>query len=216
FSFIEEQPFGRILLLATGLGLACYTLWRWIQAFKDTEHKGSGKKGASKRFGYFFSGLIYAGLAYYAIKRFFTSTGSGGDEKQGWTQRLLDQPYGQWLVGIVAAIMIGIGLYQIYRAVSGKYRKYVQEALHKDTAGWVSTLGVAGYTARGVVWLIIGWLFTRAALHANPKEAGGSEEAFSWLEQSYGSVLLGVIAAGLICYGVFMFLRAAYQPIHYR
>ncbi len=213
FSFIEDQPFGKWLLLIVALGLVCYTAWRWIQAFKDTEHKGSDKKGFSKRFTYFFSGLVYASLAVYAIKIVLgSSSGSGGDKQEDWTATLLQQPFGQWLVGIVAAIMIGIGFYQIYRAVSGKYKKYVREALHHDTAGWVSKVGIAGYAARGVVWLILGWMFIKAAFNANAKEAGGSDEALGWLQQSsYGSILLAIVAIGLICYGVFMFLRARYQ-----
>ncbi len=213
FGFIEDQPFGKWLLLVVAIGLVCYTIWRWIQAFKDTEHKGSDKKGFSKRFTYFFSGLVYASLAVYAMKIVLgNSSNSGGDKQQDWAAKLLDQPFGQWLVGIVAVIMIGTGLYQLYRAFSGKYKKYVKEALHHDTAGWVSKVGVAGYTARGIVWLILGWMFIKAAFHANAKEAGGSDEALGWLQQSsYGTILLAAVAIGLICYGVFMFLRAKYQ-----
>lgn len=214
FSFIEDQPFGKWLMLAVGLGLICYTAWRWIQAFKDTEHKGSDKGGFGKRFGYFFSGLVYAGLGVYAINRFLGAGKSGGGN-EGWLSKLLQQPFGQWLVGIVAAITIGVGLYQIYRAFSGKYKKYVSRGLHHGAAGWISKVGVVGYTARGIVWLILGWLFIKAALQANSKEANGSEAAFSWLQEgSYGSTLLAAIALGLICYGVFMFLRAKYQEIH--
>ncbi len=215
FSFIEDQPFGKWLLVVVALGLACYTLWRWVQAFKDTEHKGDDKKGMAKRFSYFFSGLVYAGLAVYCIRFLLGTASKNSNEEQGWVAELLGKPYGQWLVGIVAAIMIGIGIYQLFRAVSGKYKKYVRGALHRDAAPWVTKVGIAGYIARGIVWLIIGWLFIKAALHADAKEAGGSDAAFQWLQEaSYGSLLLGIIGIGLICYGVFMFLRARYQPIH--
>ena len=74
--------------------------------------------------------------------------------------------------------------------------------------------GKFGYMARGVVWLLIGYLFLKAAKNANPEEAGGTGSAFQFLEEaSYGSFLLGAVALGLLCYGVFMFMRARYQPI---
>jgi hypothetical protein len=214
FDFIEHQPLGKWLLLAVAVGLICYIIWRWIQAFKDTENKGTGKTGLSKRFSYFFSGFIYAGVAVYAIKTFLGTNNSSEDSRQNLAEKLLDQPWGQWLAGIAALIMVGVGIFQLYRAVSGKYKKYVREALHKDTAPWIITAGIAGYSARGIVWMIIGWMFIKAALHANSKEAGGSDKAFDWLQHSsFGEILLAVVAAGLICYGVFMFLRARYQNI---
>ena len=74
--------------------------------------------------------------------------------------------------------------------------------------------GKFGYVARGIVWIIIGYLFMQAALHSNPQEAGGTGSAFQFLEEaSYGPFLLGAVAIGLFCYGVFMFMRAKYQPI---
>jgi hypothetical protein len=214
FAFIRHQPFGKWLVLSLAIGLTCYTIWRWIQAFKDTEHKGKDKKGIAKRFTYFNSGLMYAGVAVYSYKVFLgTFTESDKSKKEVGT--LLQFPFGEWLVIIIALIFIASGCYQVYRAFSGKYKKYVRSALHKDTAPWITTVGVAGYIARGIVWLIIGWLFIKAAIHSNAKEAGNSDDAFKWLyDSSYGPILLALVAAGLICYGVFMFLRAKYQVIH--
>jgi hypothetical protein len=217
FRQVAEAPMGKFLLIILVLGLACYTLWRWLQAFKDTDHKGKDGPGLAKRLSYLSSGFIYASVTVYAAKVLIGNSGSNGDARQNLVSTLLDQPYGRWLVGIVAAIMIGTGLYQIYRAISGKYKKYVRDALAKDVAPWIITAGVAGYIARGVVWLIIGWLFIKAAMHANPREVGGTDRVFSWLRDSaYGSWLLGAVAAGLVCYGLFMFLRARYQHINTR
>jgi hypothetical protein len=213
FSFIEDKPFGKWMVLVVAIGLASFSLWRFIQTFKDTEHKGSDKKGLAKRLAYLVSALAYAALSIYAFNA-FAGNGGKGDGKEGWIAELLSKPFGQWIVGIIAAIMIGTGIYQIYRAASGNYKKYVREALHNDKMNWISTVGVAGYAARGIVWLIVGWLFIKAALHSNPKEAGSNEDAFKWLQDSsYGTILLAIISAGLICYGIFMLLRARYQSI---
>ncbi|WP_250419064.1 MULTISPECIES: DUF1206 domain-containing protein [Pontibacter] len=83
FQFVLEQSFGRILLAIIALGLLCYTIWRFIQAFRDTEHKGDSAKGIGKRIRYAFSGLIYGALAFYAAQLVLgNGGGSGGDSRQ--------------------------------------------------------------------------------------------------------------------------------------
>ena len=111
---IAEQPFGQVLLILTAIGLLGYAVWRLIQAIKDPEGKGSDGEGIAKRVGYAISGAIYAFLAFYAASIVFGwSTGSSGGSdggKEAWTAQLLAQPFGQWLVGLVGAIVIGVGV----------------------------------------------------------------------------------------------------------
>ncbi|GHA58406.1 DUF1206 domain-containing protein [Pontibacter akesuensis] len=214
---IQDLPAGNVLLGIVALGLLSYAIWRFIQAFKDTEAKGSGAEGIGKRLRYLFSGLIYGAFAYLAAKIVLGSGGSGGgDSRETLVSKLLQQPFGQWLVGIVAVATIAAGLYQIYYGYSEKYKKKIQSGgLKHDIEQKMIRAGKVGYIARGVVWIVIGYLFIRAALQSNPQEAGGNTAAFQFLENStYGSFILGAVALGLICYGVFMFMRAKYQPIH--
>lgn len=216
--WIQEQPFGKILLALTALGLLCYTVWRFIEAFMDTEDKGNDPKGMAQRIPFFFSGLVYGISTYYAAKLLFGSGGGegGGDTRQTVAQKLLEQPFGQWLVGIVALGTVGVGIYQIYFSLSGKYRKKVQKSskLDKKVRETLIKTGKVGYIARGIVWLIIGYLFLQAAIQSDSSEAGGSESAFSFLENQYGSIILGATSLGLVCYGIYMFVRARYQPIN--
>ncbi|MGV3587941.1 MAG: DUF1206 domain-containing protein [Adhaeribacter sp.] len=217
FQFILEQPFGKILLGIVALGLICYTIWRFIQAFSDSERKGTDAKGIGKRLAYAFSGLIYGSLAFYAAQLVLgnNSGNGGGDSRQTLAGKLLEQPFGQWLVGIVAVGTMAMGLYQIYKAITGKYLKNVQTAqIKSDIKNMLMKAGKVGYIARGIVWGIIGFLFLKAAMNSNAQEAGGTTSAFQFLEQSYGSILLGAIALGLVCYGVFMFVRARYEAIN--
>jgi hypothetical protein len=62
------------------------------------------------------------------------------------------------------------------------------------------------------VWLVIAFLFLRAALYARASEAGNTGKAFQFIETTpYGSPLLGALGVGLIAYGVFNFVRARYE-----
>ncbi|GHB85026.1 DUF1206 domain-containing protein [Persicitalea jodogahamensis] len=218
-NWIEEQPFGQVLLGFVAVGLLCYSVWRLVEAFLDTEDKGNDAKGLAVRSRYVFSGLVYGASTYYAAKLLFGSTSGdgGGDTRETVAQKLLEQPFGQWLVGIVAVGVMAVGVYQIYYSVSDKHRKKIQESkLDNRVKETLLASGKVGYIARGIVWLLIGYLFLQAALQSDSSEAGGSDSAFSFLEQQWGSWVLAVVALGLLCYGIFMFVRARYQPVNTR
>jgi len=213
---IQELPAGDVLLALTAVGLLCYALWRFIQAIKDTENKGSDAKGVARRIRYAFSGLVYGGFAFLAARMVLgDSSGGNSDSRQTLAAELLEKPFGQWLVGIVAVGTIVAGLYQIYYGYSEKYKKEVQSGgMKHEVEHQLIRAGKLGYMARGLVWLVIGYLFLRAALKSSASEAGGNSKAFALLENAlYGSFILGAVALGLILYGVFMFMRAKYQPI---
>jgi hypothetical protein len=65
-----------------------------------------------------------------------------------------------------------------------------------------------------VVFGVIGMGLILAAWHTRPREAMGVGGALGWLAgQTYGPWLLAVVAAGLIAYGFYEFVRARYRVI---
>ncbi|MEZ4615988.1 MAG: DUF1206 domain-containing protein [Caldilineaceae bacterium] len=214
---LANQPFGQVLLGLVALGLFGYALWRLVQAWVDPENEGSDAKGIVKRIGYAISGIIYGAFSVEAI-RLASGSGSGGSDSgqaQDWTARLMAQPYGIWLVGIVGVIVIGVGLYQFYRAYSAKFRTKLKlhEMNHKEEL-WATRVGRLGFAARGVVYGVIGTFLIVAAVRANPSEAVGIGEALQKLsQQPYGPWLLGIVALGLLAYGFFAVVLARYRRI---
>jgi Domain of Unknown Function (DUF1206) len=74
--------------------------------------------------------------------------------------------------------------------------------------GWC--VGTVGHVARAVVFGLIGVFVIKAALEYNPKEAIGLDGALQKLASApYGPYLLGLTAAGLIAYGVYLPRRRA-------
>ena len=79
---------------------------------------------------------------------------------------------------------------------------------------WATRAGFVGYLARAVVLLVAGWFIVKAAVEYDSDEAVGLDGALQRLaHESYGPLLLGVVAAGLIVYGLFYFVRAAYREV---
>lgn len=211
-SFLNHSTLGKWLLPLLAAGLLCYSVWRLIQAFRsmNREHK-SWKKGLR----YFFSGLIYLLLSFTAFKIVFTNTEKRGDNQQEFASEILSKPFGQWLLGIAALFIAGVGIYQVYYALSEKYKEHVQRlSLRSKASSLMLTAGKTGYIARGVVWLIIAYLMLRAAFYAQALEAGNTGKAFTFIENSpMGSYLLGALGVGLIAYGFFSFVRARYERL---
>ncbi len=68
--------------------------------------------------------------------------------------------------------------------------------------------------ARGVVFGIVGGFLLLAALRTSPGEARGVGGALKALQQQpFGPWLLGVVALGLIAYGIFELVKARYRRI---
>ena len=208
---IREWPAGPWLLSVMAAGLLCYTAWRLVQASR----RGSSdkKKDWAKRLRYAFSGLVYLSLAVSAVRMIFFDPERKNDQNQYWASEIMSKPFGQILLGIGALVMAGIGIYQAWYGLSGKYRKHVEKLqLHSTRNSLLLQSGKIGYVARGIVWLVIAFLLLRAALHANASEAGDTGKAFQFIESSaFGSALLGLTASGLIAYGVFNFVRARFE-----
>jgi len=210
---IAAQPFGRILVGLTALGLIGYVIWRFVEAIVDPQGKGTDTKGVIARLGYAVSGLIYAAWAFFA-GRLALSTGGGGGEgsKQAWTATLLAQPFGPWLVGGIGVMVIGVGLYHFYMAYKAKFmQEYDTRMMSATEQRWARRIGRFGLAARGVTFSIIGGFLVSAAVQTDPNQAKGLDGALLTLaQQPYGPWLLGIVALGLVAYGVFCFSRARY------
>lgn len=212
---IVVQPFGKFLLSLVAISLLGYVMWRFVQAIKDPEHKGTDTKGLAQRLSYAVNGLIYASLALSAMQLVLGKSGNNSNSTQDWTARLLSQPFGQWLVGTIGAFVIGLGFYQFYTAYSTKFRKKLNLAQLSDTEEkWVIWISKFGIAARGIVFCVIGFFLIQAARQSDPSEARGLGEALQVLaQQPYGPWILGVVAVGLVAYGVYMVIQARYSRI---
>lgn len=209
---IAAQPFGSVLLILTAIGLVGYVVWRFVQALLDPDNKGTDATGLVKRIGYAVSGVTYALLTFSAVQLVLSGSGSNGNAQQTWTARLLSQPFGQWLVGLVGVIIIGVGLYHFYRAYKASFIEHYNHEMSAKEKHWAKRIGRFGLAARGVTFLIIGGFFIQAARQSDASEAQGLDAALATLaQQSYGPWLLGVVALGFVAYGIYCFSRARYR-----
>jgi hypothetical protein len=214
--WIVDKPFGKVLLGVIAVGLLGYAIWRFVQAAMDTENKGTDAQGIYVRAAYAVLGLIYLGLSFSALQLALGSGGGngGGDRSaQDWTAWLMSQPFGPWLVAIAGAGIFGSGLFQLYRAYTANFREKLKLAEMSPTEEtWATRLGRLGFTARGIAFGVIGALLVVAAIQADPGQARGLGGALQTLaDQPFGPWVLGLVALGLMAYGLYMGVEAKFR-----
>ena len=213
--FIADQSYGQVILIVLAAGLASYVFYRLYQAIADPADRGSDWKGLGYRVSYVGSAALYGFLAYYTLKILIGSgSSSGGSGNKGLVAQLLSQPFGQFLVAVVGIVFLVKAGIQFYRAYSGSYRKKIERThLNDNVRTTILTAGKVGYTARGIVLGVIAYLILKASITADSSEAGGTEDAFHYVQNEFGTLVMILIATGILAYGVFTFIRARYPGV---
>lgn len=214
---LVDEPFGRILLAIIAIGLAGYAFWRLTEAAFDPERIGTTAKGSFRRAGNALSGITHVGLAFYAARlamreRVSSQSAPGDRSAEDWSAWLMEQPGGLWMVGLVGLALFAVAAAQAIKAYKGEFTHHLRGGV--PAPDYVRTLGRLGYAARAIVFTLTGWFFIAAARTANPDEAGGLGQALRSLQaQEFGGLLLGVVAAGLLLFGVYSLVEARYRSI---
>jgi len=212
---IGREPFGRMLLLGVGVGLAGYAAWGVIRAVFDPLRKGRSPSGLALRGGYAISALAYMGLLA-ATFQVVTGPQSHGGRPINWISALLAKPFGEWMVGIIGVCwIIGAGFGQILSGWRGSFMAdLATERMGRSERRWANRLGRVGVIARGAVFTVIGALMVNAALHAGTRGSADLRGALvAILHQPFGRALLSAAAVGLIAFGAFSVMCARWMRI---
>jgi hypothetical protein len=211
---IARQPFGRLLLVIVAIGVAGYALWRLVSAAVGP--RDSTDDGVRERVPALASGIVYAALCFAAVRILFGGHAtSGASNPKHATAGVLGWPGGPVLVTIAGVVLIGVGLYQGYQAVA---RKFCDDARTDEMGTGVRrtyiALGVFGFLARMVVFLLVGYGLIKAALDYEPRSAIGLDGALQKLAHTtYGPALLGIVAVGLIGFALYCIADARYRRL---
>lgn len=210
---IARQPFGKVLLILVATGLGGYALWRLIQALLG--HGPENSDTGFDRVAALGSGIVYAGLCAVAVEILLGSGSSGSGSAHKTTAGVLGWPGGIWLVGIAGVVLIGIGLYQGYRGLSKDFLEDSKtEQMSARVRKWIEWIGSFGHLARMVVFGLVGVFLIKAAIDYDPNKAVGLDGALAKIAHaSYGPFLLGIVASGLIAFGVYSLSDARYRRI---
>jgi hypothetical protein len=212
---VASTTFGAMLLAALALGLVLYTAWRLFTVVLPGDWTGGA---LLKRVGYAVSALAYVSLLASIFEVFINRNrdpGSSEDRRiEGLVKTLLDVPAGRILVVGAGVVVIGIGIAFVRVGWTGGYCQAMSAGDHGIEGSAIDKLGTAGWIARGIAMLPIGFFLVRAAWTFNPDKAAGFDDSMRELaSHPLGAVVAGLVGAGFVAYGVFAGLSARYQRL---
>jgi hypothetical protein len=195
---VADKPLGGFLLVVLAIGLGGYSIWRLFRAALG--HGPEAADSTLDRLGGLGSGLVYGALA------------SKPDQT---TAGVFDWPAGRWLVGVAGVVLLGVAAYQLVKGVRRKFLDELKtEKMSRGMETWITWIGTIGHVARAVVFGLIGWFLLKAAYEYDANEAVGLDGALTKiLKAEYGPWLLGLVAAGLVAFGVYSISEARYRRI---
>lgn len=208
---IGRQPAGEIILWVVLIGLISYSLWGFVRAVLEPLHKGHDMKGLLERFGYLASAFGYAILVPPTYRYITgTSTASNGTQYQKFIASIMAMPLGRWAIGIAGIAVLAAGIYQIYQGIKANFdRQFQIYAMTPQQAKLAINAARFGTAARGFVFAVVGVLIGLAAYQANPNQPIGVDAAMgTLLKLPFGIWILGIVALGLIAFGVYSILSA--------
>jgi Domain of Unknown Function (DUF1206) len=203
---LAQQSAGTLLLWLVAIGMFALVLWRVIETFVGHQEYDGGKRWR-KRATSAFKAIVYGYIGVTALKY---AVGAGSGKSTHYTEKLMNQTYGRWIVGAIGVAILGYGLAYARRGWTEKFMENLDaRGTIGDTGAAYRWVGKVGYIAKGVAFCVIGGLFVAAAYTHEAKKSGGLDDALhKVLQQPFGPVLLILVAAGIACYGLFCFARA--------
>jgi hypothetical protein len=216
FEAWADWPAGAVLIWLTGLGLYGFAGWRVLQSVFDADRQGREPKALVARAGQALSGLVYGGLAVSTFGLLDALEDLREPDDQAATRafvgQALDWPFGGWAVMAAGGFIFALGAGNILQALTRDFCR--QLVCDRGIGRWAQAFGRAGYLARGIAFLPAGVLMVSAGFGGAGVEAGGVGAALEVLGgMPHGGLILGLVGAGLIAFGLFAFVEARYRVI---
>jgi hypothetical protein len=207
---IGNSTYGKTMLILVAIGLLGYTIWGLVRAFFDPLRRGDDAMGLAERLGFIVSAAGYASLLLVTIGYIRGATISSGTGIQDWSAKLLSVPGGRLLVALIGVGWIVGGAWQIYQALHADFNKdWKTRTMSRREKELATLVGRIGIPARGVVFAMIGLFLVESAINANPSDVRGFDGALLVIaQQPLGPWLLGIVALGLIAFGIHSILGA--------
>ncbi|HEY0458886.1 MAG TPA: DUF1206 domain-containing protein [Pyrinomonadaceae bacterium] len=214
---VATLDFGKILLIIFIAGAVSHGFWNILRGAADVDDAGKNWQGIVKRSIAVGIGIFYVWLAFSAFRILVTERvePANGEVQKTIAQVFLALPLGAILLFLIGLSTIGAGIHECYSGLTGKYQENFRTfTIGKNQLRLINILGLLSFTARAIIFCLVGYFFISAAIHYNADEVIGIDGALAILAQTYyGKTMLFITAAGLVCHGFLSLYEARFRRI---
>jgi hypothetical protein len=200
---LHNGPAGSFVLLVVAVGLFGYGLFRVTAGIIDLDDEGGSPVGIVTRIGLVVSGLAHWLLCTVALHIFWLGDGGPSGREEQAARTAFEYPGGAVLVGLVGLLVAVTGAGQLVSAWRGQF----MDLLDVQTPRVTRFAGAAGYAARGLVFVVVGWQIVSLAIGWGGRQLG-MDSALRVIAQR--EWVFPFVAAGLILFGIFSLIVAWY------
>lgn len=174
---------------------------------------GTELKGLISRFSYIMTGLFY-GLLGFTAARMTVFPWSENDNGKLYAP-LLNSSLGIAFLYTMCIVFVIKAGYQVHLVTSDQFKNKIKTS---DIQGekrkhFFLKAGQIGYISRAIVFAVIAYLSFEAAFNSNPDSVDNTKDALDFLQDTFGTVILAIIALGTLAFGIFVLLKAKYRQI---
>jgi hypothetical protein len=213
---VAQTPGGTVLLWLLAVGLAGMALWRFSEAIWG--QSGPDGHKATKRLASLARGIFYSVVCASTVAFIIGAGGPGSSDKKSkdWSGKAMhDIPAGRWIVLLVGLGLIAGGIGIAVNALRTKFEKKLNtHEMSPAVRKVVTTLGVVGLSTRAVMFAAVGGFLAYAAITFDPNKAQGVDGTLrQFAHTGAGPLLLVIVAAGLVVFGLYSFCEARWRRV---
>lgn len=206
---------GRVTLGVMSAGFAALVLWQLAAGLVGYRERN----GWSRQLMRLGAGGRVVAYGYLAVASAGLALGGGsarGGSPETTTARVMALPAGPWYVAAVGAGAVGIGVgLGVFGWRQGFVEQLDQQARSRDRRVPIVVVGIVGYVAKGVAFVVIGVLLGWAAWAHDPRKSGGLDQALhELLGGPLGTTAVIVVGGGIGCFGLYLLARAWHLNPH--
>jgi hypothetical protein len=154
------------------------------------------------RLGFAAKGVVYVIIGAFTLQLVF---GAGGDTQgtEDTFRTIAQEPFGQFLLGLVALGLLGYAIWQFVRTWMGSGEN---DSDLKDRGKRIA------YTVNGVIHLVLAFVAARILMGNNSNSGGGNSTITEWtasiMSLPFGQLLVGFVGLCVIGAGLYRIYKA--------
>jgi type IV secretory pathway VirB2 component (pilin) len=209
-AIIARSVVGEIAIGIAAVGFIAFGIERLRAAWRDRDASRWRRAFSA------LNGVFYLALSYVPISFITGRRQSGSEQAQhNAAAQLLRLPGGRVIVIILGLVVIAVCGWQISTALATDFERRLE--LWR-APGWVrrvtSIAGIAGITARAVVFFPLGIFLIVSAITYDPNRAKGLDgEMLTLSRHPWGDALIWLATLGLVVFAIYSLLEAKYRKV---